>query len=107
MLSKTEKEFLEGTKETSPHYSIVLKGRIERKVQALEEQLRTLAGHPSFQNQILSTVTRIRDQITENCDPTYNLSVNALNAEGSQRVTSGPGGTRTQMGSSLTTCLLY
>ena len=86
MLSTAELKYLDRSEGTSDHYSVVLKSRIRHKLQGIEEEFLLLAKDPRFRDQVGSIVTKIRDQVTENCDQTNDLSVNALNAEGSQRV---------------------
>jgi len=70
----------------STHYSIVLKSQSEDKLQTLKEELTVLAEDPIFSKQVLALVTEIRDKVTENSDQPKTVSVNALCAEGSQRV---------------------
>ncbi len=92
MLSKAELDYLQGSKNPSYHYSVVLKQRIETKLQTLEDHLTLLAKDPRFKNQLVNIVTKIRDQVTEKRDQPDNLSVNALNCEASQRVKVDRGG---------------
>jgi hypothetical protein len=87
MLSKTEQNYVRNAITPSKHYSIVLKSRVEDKLQTLKEELTILAEDPRFKTQVAALVTEIRDKVTENSDQTKTVSVNALYAEGSQRVT--------------------
>ncbi len=81
MLSKTEKEFLEGNIDDRD-YSYVLEHRIRSKLHTLTMDLLLLLNNSKTEPHL----TEIRKILTENRKTENTLSVNALNAEGSQRV---------------------
>ena len=94
MLSKAETEFLEGSKQVSKNYARYLRHTIAKKLSSFEHTIPTLIRNPATQswlNRICNTVRDYPNTISENPNATNNLSVNALCAEGSQRVTGGPG----------------
>jgi hypothetical protein len=101
MLSKAELEFLDGNKQVTPQYARYLRHIIVKKLHRFEQTIPILIKNQQTRewlNRLCSTVrenpnavSQNPNAVSQNPNAQNTVSVNALCAEGSQRVTmAGP-----------------
>ena len=93
MLSRAELDFLDGSKQVSKGYSRYLKHTIAKKLHRFEQTIPTLITNQETRewlDRLCNTVRQYPNTVSQNPNGYNTLSVNALCAEGSQRVTMEP-----------------
>ena len=81
MLSKSEIEFLLGSKQVSPNYARYLKYSIKKKLEQLKQTLKILAENEYTKTWLLETVREITNNVRESSNTPHknNLNLNLNN----------------------------
>ncbi len=81
MLSKSEIEFLFGSKQVSPNYARYLKHSIKKKLEQLKQTLKILAENEYTKTWLLETVREITNNVRESSNTPHknNLNLNLNN----------------------------
>ncbi len=76
MLSKSETEFLLGSKRVSPNYARYLKHSIKKKLEQLKHTLKILAENQYTKTWLLETVREITNNVRESSNTFYENTLN-------------------------------
>lgn len=76
MLSKSETEFLLGSKQVSPNYARYLKHSIKKKLEQLKQTLKILAENQYTKTWLLETVREITNNVRESSNTFYENTLN-------------------------------